>query len=104
MTSWTTVAAALLRERRVEVGAQAHRAARCPLIAAIRSSQTPVGWLEIRLPPGSAAALADHSRVHVHLGAGVRVVDLGRRWGRGGGVGLGVVALVARWSRRRRCR
>ncbi len=32
-----------------------------PLIAAIRSSQTPVGWLEIRLPPVSAAAFADHS-------------------------------------------
>src|SRR4051812_9970730 len=32
-----------------------------PLMAAIRSSQTPVGWLETRLPPGSAAAFADHS-------------------------------------------
>jgi hypothetical protein len=31
------------------------------LIAAIRSIHTPVGWLEIRLPPGSAAALADQS-------------------------------------------
>ena len=32
-----------------------------PSMAAIRSSQTPVGWLEIEPPPASAAALADHS-------------------------------------------
>lgn len=32
-----------------------------PLIAAMRSSHTAVGWLEILLPPGSAAAFADHS-------------------------------------------
>jgi hypothetical protein len=32
-----------------------------PLMAAMRSSQTPVGWLAIRLPFGSAAAFADHS-------------------------------------------
>src|SRR3569833_2365479 len=31
------------------------------VIAAIESSQTPVGWFEMRLPPDSAAALADQS-------------------------------------------
>ncbi|MFD0534757.1 hypothetical protein ACFQY7_14340 [Actinomadura luteofluorescens] len=42
------------------MGAQAHGAVR-PWIAAILSSHTPVGWLDTALPPGSAAALADHS-------------------------------------------
>lgn len=32
-----------------------------PPMAAMRSSHTPVGWLETREPPGSAAAFADHS-------------------------------------------
>ncbi len=32
-----------------------------PLMAAMRSSQTKVGWLETAEPPGSAAAWADHS-------------------------------------------
>ncbi len=32
-----------------------------PAIAAIRSIQIPVGWLEMRLPPGSALALAAQS-------------------------------------------
>src|SRR5215469_11981348 len=31
------------------------------VIAAMLSSQTPVGWLEIRLPPGSAFAFAAQS-------------------------------------------
>src|SRR5438045_55175 len=31
------------------------------------SSQIAVGWLEIRLPPGSAAALADQSGFTYHL-------------------------------------
>src|SRR5262245_39708837 len=32
-----------------------------PAMAAMRSSQTPVGWFEMRLPPGSPLALAAHS-------------------------------------------
>jgi hypothetical protein len=31
-----------------------------PVIALIRSSHTPVGWLATRLPPGSAVASARH--------------------------------------------
>ena len=63
MTNWMSAGA--LGQRGVQVGAHAHRAVGplpvVPSMAAIRSSQTPVEWFAIRLPPGSPSALAFHS-------------------------------------------
>src|SRR3954452_12682521 len=62
------------------------------------SSQMPVGWLEIRLPPGSAAALADQSGLTYHLaptnGFTMWVPPL-PPVGVGVGVGVGLLLRVA---------